>query len=149
MQQEQLDTTDFMAIVEIVQTHPLFLDEIRQPCLLHGDLWTFNVLVKRGEGGPTITGILDADRAWWGDPMADWTMFIWARGDGAEMEWERSLFWQGYSQPEESKGAKFRANVYEAMHTGAALVWAKQQYSQIVQKGFDDLQEIVQILSSF
>lgn len=146
MQQEQLDTTDLMAIVDIVQTHSLFLDEIRQPCLLHGDLWTFNVLVKRGEGGPTITGILDADRAWWGDPMADWTMFIWARGDGAEMDEARSLFWQGYGRPEETAGAAFRARVYEAMHTGAALVWAKQTYHEVVQRGLDDLREIAEML---
>jgi len=48
----------------------------RVPNLLHGDLWTFNLLVAHSNDRPAITGVLDTDRAWWGDPMADWIMFL-------------------------------------------------------------------------
>ena len=116
----------------------------------HGDLWLFNILIQRGSPGaaPKIVGILDADRAWWGDPLADWTMFIWARGDGAEMDEARRQFWQAYGQPEEIPGAAFRAAVYEAMHTGAALIWAKEHHPEAIQRGVDDLEEIAEMLSN-
>jgi aminoglycoside phosphotransferase (APT) family kinase protein len=146
MAENQLDLTDLTTVLDLVRANTPLLDEIREPHLLHGDLWSFNILIKRGEGEPAIVGVLDADRAWWGDPMADWTMFIWARGDGAEMDEARSLFWQAYGQPEESGGAAFRARVYEAMHTGAALIWAKEHYPEAIQRGLDDLQEIAEML---
>ena len=60
----------------MIRAHPEQLDEIEVPCLLHGDLWLFNLLIARQPREPSIVGVLDADRAWWGDPMADWTMFI-------------------------------------------------------------------------
>jgi aminoglycoside phosphotransferase (APT) family kinase protein len=74
--QRQLEIPDLASIVEVIRTYPGQLDEIQSPRLLHGDLWTFNILIQRNTNGPAIVGILDADRSWWGDPMADWTMFI-------------------------------------------------------------------------
>jgi len=59
-----------------VRFNTSLLDEIQTPHLLHGDLWTFNLLVERGVHAPVITGVLDFDRAWWGDPSADWIMFL-------------------------------------------------------------------------
>ncbi|MEU7476791.1 aminoglycoside phosphotransferase family protein [Lentzea sp. NPDC042327] len=41
-------------------------DEVRTPVLVHFDLWDGNVLVDRG-----LTGIVDGERAFWGDPVAD------------------------------------------------------------------------------
>ncbi|MEV6871936.1 aminoglycoside phosphotransferase family protein [Amycolatopsis sp. NPDC051128] len=43
------------------------LDEVEQPVLVHFDLWPGNVLVD----GHTVTGLIDAERAFWGDPLAD------------------------------------------------------------------------------
>ncbi|MFG2026375.1 phosphotransferase family protein [Streptomyces sp. NPDC048825] len=49
------------------------LDEVSEPCLVHFDLWRGNILVERPEGGaaPVIGGLIDGERMFWGDPLAD------------------------------------------------------------------------------
>lgn len=42
------------------------------PRLVHGDLWTRNVLVRQGPDGWVISALLDAERAFFGDPSAEW-----------------------------------------------------------------------------
>ena len=71
-----LDTALVCRLRELVRDHTCFLDEIRCPRLLHGDLWLFNLLIERTKDGPQIVGVLDADRGSWGDPLADWTFFL-------------------------------------------------------------------------
>ncbi|CAL9675435.1 hypothetical protein [Streptomyces sp. enrichment culture] len=39
------------------------LDEVTEPRLLTGDLWTVNCLLDRVAAEPVITGVLDFDRA--------------------------------------------------------------------------------------
>ncbi|KUH36685.1 hypothetical protein ATE80_22155 [Streptomyces kanasensis] len=47
------------------------LDDVTVPTLVHFDLWDGNVLVAEREGRLEISGIIDAERAFWGDPLAD------------------------------------------------------------------------------
>ncbi len=62
------------------------LDEVTVPCLVHFDLWRGNIMVERPEGGPgggpeggpgrsgrepRIGGLVDGERMFWGDPLAD------------------------------------------------------------------------------
>ncbi|WP_340383937.1 aminoglycoside phosphotransferase family protein [Streptomyces sp. SS7] len=53
------------------------LDEVTRPCLVHFDLWPGNIFVSvldaEGAGGPDprITGLIDHERAFWGDPAAE------------------------------------------------------------------------------
>lgn len=49
---------------------PLF-DEIKRPALVHADLWDANILVAADSS--RITGIIDADRAMYGDPEFDFS----------------------------------------------------------------------------
>jgi aminoglycoside phosphotransferase (APT) family kinase protein len=140
----QLDVTDLAQILELVRLHPGQLDEIQTPCLLHGDLWLFNLLIKRKEQGSSIVGVLDADRAWWGDPMADWTMFILAH---AEKEAGHAYFWQAYGPPEDTQGARFRKTVYDGMHASMALVWSVRNHDEgTVQRAYGTLREVVEAL---
>jgi aminoglycoside phosphotransferase (APT) family kinase protein len=44
------------------------LEEITTPRLVHWDLWEGNVFVKEGK----ITGIIDFERAMWGDPLQEY-----------------------------------------------------------------------------
>ncbi|MBV1935875.1 aminoglycoside phosphotransferase family protein [Streptomyces sp. BV286] len=57
------------------------LDEVAVPRLVHFDLWRGNILVERPaggpdpdsarHGGPRIGGLIDGERMFWGDPLAD------------------------------------------------------------------------------
>src|SRR5579875_2751271 len=59
-----------------------YLVETTQPRLLHGDLWTVNILVKGDRGGPKIVEGLDSDRPSGGDPMAAGIMSLLQRKVG-------------------------------------------------------------------
>jgi aminoglycoside phosphotransferase (APT) family kinase protein len=140
----QLDVTDLGMILETLRTHPGLLDEIQVPRLLHGDLWLFNLLVKRGAEATSIVGVLDADRSWWGDPMADWTMFILAH---TEAEEGHAHFWKAYGPPEDTLGARFRKTVYDGMHAGTALVWSVQNHDEgTVERAYGTLREVAEAL---
>lgn len=48
------------------------LDEVTVPTLVHFDLWDGNILIEpEAPAGPRITAVIDAERAFWGDPLAD------------------------------------------------------------------------------
>ena len=63
---------------------------------------------------PTITGVLDLDRTWWGDPAADWTI----RMASAKPGTERDAFWETYGQPDRSEPATVRGLIYKLRHLG-------------------------------
>jgi aminoglycoside phosphotransferase (APT) family kinase protein len=50
--------------------HASALDEVTTPVLVHFDLHDGNILVDTGDT-VQITGLIDAERAFWGDPLAD------------------------------------------------------------------------------
>jgi aminoglycoside phosphotransferase (APT) family kinase protein len=139
-----LNVTDLEGILDIVRAHPEQLDEIQVPRLLHGDLWAFNLLIARRESGPAIVGVIDADRAWWGDPMADWTMFILAH---AESEAGHAHFWQAYGPREETRGTEFRKTVYDGMHAATALVYSVRTHDEgTVQRAYGTLRVVAEAL---
>ena len=138
-----LDLTDIETVMTIVRDQTAMLDVFRQPRLLHGDLWLFNILIERNPAGQNIVGILDADRAWWGDPLADWTMFVLAKSASPETQHFQEAFWRGYGQDEELPGTEFRKAVYEAMHIGIALEWAIRNHDDdTVKRGKNDLKTV-------
>jgi aminoglycoside phosphotransferase (APT) family kinase protein len=47
------------------------LDEVTTPVLVHFDLWDGNVLVESGSAGRRVSALIDAERAFWGDPLAE------------------------------------------------------------------------------
>ncbi|MET8164255.1 aminoglycoside phosphotransferase family protein [Streptomyces sp. NPDC005329] len=47
------------------------LDEVTVARLVHFDLWPGNVLVDRAGAKPRIGGLIDGERMFWGDPLAD------------------------------------------------------------------------------
>jgi aminoglycoside phosphotransferase (APT) family kinase protein len=47
------------------------LDEVTTPVPVHFDLWDGNVLVESNSAGRRIGALIDAERAFWGDPLAE------------------------------------------------------------------------------
>ncbi|HEX4816482.1 MAG TPA: phosphotransferase [Nonomuraea sp.] len=47
------------------------LDEVTTPHLVHFDVWVGNVFLDLGGGRPRIQAIIDHERAFWGDPIAE------------------------------------------------------------------------------
>jgi aminoglycoside phosphotransferase (APT) family kinase protein len=47
------------------------LDEVTTAVLVHFDLWDGNILVEPGPAGHRIGALIDAERAFWGDPLAE------------------------------------------------------------------------------
>ncbi|MET7657062.1 MULTISPECIES: aminoglycoside phosphotransferase family protein [unclassified Streptomyces] len=47
------------------------LDEVTVATLVHFDLWPGNILVDRADGRARIGGLIDGERMFWGDPLAD------------------------------------------------------------------------------
>lgn len=47
------------------------LDEVTRPALIHFDLWQGNLLLDGAEGARKLSGVIDAERMFWGDPVAE------------------------------------------------------------------------------
>jgi aminoglycoside phosphotransferase (APT) family kinase protein len=63
-------------IGELVRRHADVLDDVRRPALVHFDLWDGNILVTRCRGRDStddwqVSGLIDAERAFYGDPLAE------------------------------------------------------------------------------
>lgn len=54
-------------IAAALDRHGAVLEDVRRPALVHFDLWAGNILVSDGR----ITGVVDGERAFWGDPLAE------------------------------------------------------------------------------
>ncbi|MFD2415166.1 phosphotransferase family protein [Amycolatopsis pigmentata] len=108
-----LDASDMRAVATVAAEQTEALDAIEEPRLLHGDLWTPNLMLAPKAPEPLITGVLDHDRAWWGDPAADWSVFV-ASGKSAAKP-----FWDTYGTLPCSADANWRALIYRARHLGA------------------------------
>jgi aminoglycoside phosphotransferase (APT) family kinase protein len=109
-----LEAADLRKVAAVAGHETAVLDEVTEPRLLSGDLWTVNVMLHATAPEPLITGVFDFDRTWFGDPAADWTIrMAWVKSD------ERVAFWETYGEQDRSAAAQWRALIYEARHLGA------------------------------
>jgi fructosamine-3-kinase len=58
-------------IPQLFSAQAAVLDEVTIPVLVHYDLWDGNILVESGPAGHRTGALIDAERAFWGDPLAD------------------------------------------------------------------------------
>lgn len=138
-----IDASDLRTVREIAHANAAYLDEIERPRLCHSDLWTVNILVKRTAEGPVISAVLDADGAFWGDPLADWTIFLLQLHKPAGSE----AFWEAYGQPEQSKGWRIRDLIYYCRHVGnARLECWRNHLDEAVQRSYRDIQKAIKEL---
>lgn len=64
-------------------------DEVRQPSLVHNDLWDPNVLASQVNGEWKITAIIDVDRAMFADPEYEYV--LWGEGKAIMQGYGHSL----------------------------------------------------------
>ncbi|WP_329263079.1 aminoglycoside phosphotransferase family protein [Streptomyces sp. NBC_01478] len=90
-------------IARTARTAYTALDEVTVPSAVHFDLWQGNILVDRTSGTPRIGGLIDGERMFWGDPLADFvslallgdirtdeSFLAGYRGAGGRVEFDRS-----------------------------------------------------------
>jgi aminoglycoside phosphotransferase (APT) family kinase protein len=135
-----LDTADLREVIALAGEHTELLDEITEPRLLHGDLWTPNLMLASGAPKPTITGVLDHDRALWGDPAADWPIYV----AGTRPGWVQEAFRSTYGETEGSTNAWWRSQIYRAWHIAAARM-ERQRLGKLdkIQPSYDDMREVL------
>jgi len=107
-----LESQDVGVLSDAVIHNLELLNQVAEPRLLHGDLWTVNVTIANDLPRPRIVGVCDWDRISWGDPLADWTIRMAKRRQGTE----RDAFWEAYGSPDATPEAAVRALIYEARH---------------------------------
>ncbi|EST36957.1 hypothetical protein N566_15735 [Streptomycetaceae bacterium MP113-05] len=135
-----LDAGDIDRLVKVADRNRAVLDEVVEPRLLHGDLWVGNTMLARGAPEPTITGVFDCDRAWWGDPEADWPIYLALRKPGSE----RDAFWESYGQVGRTEEARWRAMVYEARHaTGLLLEFQRFGLEKELAETYGEIRDLI------
>lgn len=103
----QLNEDGVADYIHILHAGRRFLDEITEPKLLHGDLWPKNVLIDRTASPPRLTGLLDAERAMWGDPQAEWIYYFLEIPD---------TYWEGNGRFPTTPAAQFRRHAYQGLY---------------------------------
>ncbi|MGW0858561.1 phosphotransferase family protein [Streptomyces sp. NPDC002690] len=56
---------------EVLAGAAYVLDDVTRPALVHFDLWDGNLLVDGEPGNLRLSGVIDGERMFWGDPVAD------------------------------------------------------------------------------
>ncbi|MFF3735139.1 phosphotransferase family protein [Streptomyces sp. NPDC002476] len=134
-----LDAGDVRKAAAVATQGRATLDEVTEPGLLTGGLWTVNTLLDPKTPEPVISGVLDFDRAWFGDPAADWTIRM-----ATAKEDERTVFWESYGALDRSPAAVWRARIYEARHLGAIqLERHRLARTDAVRESYDTLANVL------
>jgi aminoglycoside phosphotransferase (APT) family kinase protein len=139
------DVSDLLRVVASAEKNTAVLDEITEPRMLHGDLIVPNVMLKVGAPEPLITGMIDHDRSSWGDPAADWGIFM-ARRKPPGTEWDG--FWETYGAPADTEAAAWRTQIYRAAHIGAIrLERHRMDRHQQIPATYDDMRAVLELIA--
>jgi aminoglycoside phosphotransferase (APT) family kinase protein len=140
-----IDADDARQVLAIALRGKDILDEVRDPRLLHGDLWTINVMVAEDAPEPTVTGVFDCDRVIWGDPESDWAIYRATRKTGVGSVAEREAFWDGYGRLDPSPHAEWRRFLYEARNI-AGLRLERSRLGIDIAASYDELSAVIERL---
>jgi aminoglycoside phosphotransferase (APT) family kinase protein len=140
----KLDATDVRDVITIAEAHRDVLDEITEPRLLHGDLWTPNLLVEPVDGIPSIVAMLDSDRTFWGDPLADWTPYQVSLFPGHGL----AAFWETYGEPDRSPNAAIRSLFYQARYIGGTRLELHRLHRDGVEETFAEMRAVIEALTA-
>ena len=86
-----------------------YLDEIKEPRLVHTDLWPGNILIRTDTPSPQFAAIIDADRSIWGDPDFEFSSIRWTYAE--------ENFWEGYGRKLSQEPAyRIRRSIYTLLN---------------------------------
>jgi aminoglycoside phosphotransferase (APT) family kinase protein len=140
-----LDSADVREVAAAADKYRAVLDEVTEPRLLHGDLWTVNVMMDPNAAEPVISGVFDNDRTSWGDPESDWVIYMAAKKPGTE----RDAFWDTYGPRPSTAGAARRSLFYLAKHIGAIrLERHRLGNADAVPETYEQLREVLDQLQA-
>ncbi|MET0238056.1 MAG: aminoglycoside phosphotransferase family protein [Kibdelosporangium sp.] len=88
-----------------IHANEALLDAVDTPVLVHFDLWDGNILVHDGR----ISGLVDGERAFWGDPVAEFVSLALFR----DIE-EDHAFFEGYGPVEFTGDVRRRLAMYRS-----------------------------------
>ncbi|WP_066937543.1 phosphotransferase family protein [Microtetraspora fusca] len=112
-----------LEIAGLVHANAYALDRVTRPALVHFDVWPGNVFLTgtgdAGGGAPRIQALIDHERAFWGDPLADFvtpTLFEDLRDDDPMLAGYREAGGIVPADPEAPiRDALYRAYLYLIM----------------------------------
>jgi aminoglycoside phosphotransferase (APT) family kinase protein len=138
-----MGSADLRQVASIADRDRAVLDEVTEPRLLHGDLWTVNVMLAEEAPEPRIVGVFDNDRTLWGDPAADWTIYMAGKKPGSE----RDAFWETYGRASSASAATRRALFYQARHVAAIrLERHRLGKAEDVPETYDQMRDLIEKL---
>jgi hypothetical protein len=65
--------------------------------------------------------VVDGDRVWWGDPLADWSVY---RADSRTVAAQRDAFWVAYGGRPAGRDVEWRLKFYRRRHLVAERIEA-------------------------
>ncbi|MFD6419574.1 phosphotransferase family protein [Streptomyces sp. NPDC060194] len=93
------------------------LDEVTAPAPVHFDLWEGNLLVDGAPGAYRLSGVIDAERMFFGDPLADLvSLGLFGRAE-EDAELMAGLGWSGVDAGGRTRLALYRTYLYTIMLT--------------------------------
>lgn len=95
------------------------LEEVTVPKLVHWDLWDGNVFVDKGQ----VTGLIDCERALWGDPLMEFYF--------RELAGNQEAFLRGYGKTRFSLAEQERLELYD-------LYLALIMHIECTYRGYED-----------
>jgi aminoglycoside phosphotransferase (APT) family kinase protein len=111
--------------------------------LLHMDIWSQNILV---DGAGRVTGLVDLDRALWGDPEIEYAVLDYCG-------FSEPAFWRGYGRPRDTSfSAQIRARfylLYEVQKYIVIRTWRRNdphQAAQYKRQSFSLIKPLLQAL---
>lgn len=61
----------YLRINKVLNNNSRYLDDVSESVLVNFDLWPGNIFVEEKEGKYQIEGVIDFERSFWGDPLAE------------------------------------------------------------------------------
>ncbi len=95
----------YVEILETFEPYWPILDEVKEPSLVNYDMWSKNILLLEKDGEYVIDGIIDHERSFYGDPIAEFISTITICGELANAV----SFQKGYGE-ESGKPFTFSKN---------------------------------------